>query len=167
MIHWRPMTPGDLAQVLEIANILHPNYPERIEIFADKLAFDPEGCQIAETAPDGMVGYGFSHLWQQGLPPLLDCELGLPPPDADCQHLHDIALLPQVRGQGGPRMFLSMLEQLARRRGFSRLTLVAIKGQDNYWKSKGFQPIAKDSPSLSERLDSYGAGVTYMVKTIP
>ena len=166
MITWRPMTIGDLSSVLEIADILHPNYPERIEIFADKLAFDPEGCKIAETPELGMVGYVFSHLWKRGLPPLLDCELGQAPPDADCLHLHDIALLPAARGLGGPRLFLGMLENLARQRHLTWLTLVAIKGQEDYWLAKGFSPVSPD-PLLQDRLDSYGAGVTYMVKTIP
>jgi len=165
MIRWRPMTPGDLSGVLDIATILHPNYPERIEIFADKLAFDPAGCMIAETPESGMVGYVFSHLWKRGLPPLLDCELGQAPADADCLHLHDIALLPAARGLGGPRLFLTMLENLARQRGLTWLTLVAIKGQENYWQAKGFTPVSPDS-ALRQRLDSYGAGVAYMVKTI-
>lgn len=165
MIRWRPMTDGDLPQVLDIATILHPDYPERIEIFADKLAFDPDGCKIAETPEIGMVGYVFSHLWKLGMPPLLDCELGQAPPRADCLHLHDIALLPAARGLGGPRLFLEMLENLARQRGLAWLTLVAIKGQDGYWQAKGFTPASAGS-ALRERLDSYGPGVTYMVKTI-
>ncbi|MGE4281367.1 MAG: GNAT family N-acetyltransferase [Magnetospirillum sp.] len=166
MIIWRPMIAGDLDQVLEIANVLHPNYPERIEIFADKLAFDPEGCKIAETSASDMVGYVFSHLWQKGLPPLLDCELGRAPAHADCLHLHDIALLPKARGQGGPEGFLDLMENLARKRRLVWLTLVAIKGQAAYWQAKGFSPVRPDS-LLQDRLDSYGDGVTYMVKTIP
>lgn len=165
MILWRPMSGADLPRVMAIADVLHPNYPERLEIFADKLAFDTDGCRIAQDADSAVVGYAFSHSWRVGLPPMLDCELGPLPPDCDCQHLHDIALLPAARGLGGPRDFLRHMLELARRRGYKHLTLVAIKGQDLYWQGKGFVPFSS-TPALQQRLDSYGQGVTYMTKTI-
>ena len=166
MIHWRPMREADLPAVLRIAEILHPNYPERLEIFADKLAFFPAGCRVVEDAGSTMLGYAFAHVWSQGLPPLLDQPLGAIPGAADCLHLHDIALMPQIRGQGGPTLYLNELEALARTRGLSALTLIAIMGQDGFWRGKGFREFAASTPDLRARLDSYGSGNSYLCRDV-
>ncbi|OJX81295.1 GNAT family N-acetyltransferase [Magnetospirillum sp. 64-120] len=163
MIHWRPMTPGDLARVLEIANTLHPDYPERIEIFADKLAFDPDGCRVLADG-DKVVGYGFAHGWTLGLPPLLDAELGAPPGPTDCLHLHDVAIMPQARGGGRVGLYLDHLESLASRRRLDWLGLIAITGKDGYWKAKGFTAMTTPGAGLSQRLASYGDGNHYLIR---
>lgn len=165
MIRWRPMTDGDLAQVLDIATILHPDYPERIEIFADKLAFDPDGCRVLADG-DTVVGYGFAHGWTLGLPPLLDAELGAPPGPTDCLHLHDVAIMPQARGGGRVGLYLEHLEKLASRRRLDWLGLIAIAGKDSYWKAKGFCVMTESGAQLSQRLASYGAGNCYLVRRL-
>jgi GNAT superfamily N-acetyltransferase len=166
MIQWRPMRVDDLPAVLRIAETLHPNYPERIEIFADKLAFFPTGCQVVEDAGGKMLGYAFAHVWSQGLPPLLDQPLGALPGPADCLHLHDIALMPQIRGQGAPALYLNHLETLARTQGLSALTLIAIKGQDGFWRGKGFREFTPPTAELTARLGSYGSGNSYLCRDV-
>ena len=163
--HWRPMMVADLPLVQDIAARLHPHYPERAEIFADKLAFFPAGCHVAEGGGGAALGYVFAHVWTQGAPPLLDTPLGPPPGAADCLHLHDIALLPAARGQGGAERMLARLNHLAHAAGMAALTLVAIRGQEAYWCSKGFVQVPL-TQELAERLASYGDGVAYMRKAV-
>lgn len=165
MIHWRPMTRGDLSQVLDVATILHPGYPERIEVFADKLAFDPDGCRVLAEG-DKVVGYGFAHGWTLGLPPLLDAELGMPPGPTDCLHLHDVAVMPQARGGGRVDLYLDHLENLASRRRLDWLALIAINGKDGYWKAKGFTVMTAPDGGLAQRLASYGDGNQYLIRRL-
>lgn len=165
MIRWRAMRTGDLDAVMTIAAALHPGYPERVETFADKLAFHGQACRILEE--DGRAaGYGFAHRWCLGLPPLLDAPLGRPPAAFDCVHLHDVALVPQVRGQGGVETYLDHLEELAAAEGFAHLGLVAVTGKDGYWRGKGFGRHKHDAPDLERRLASYGPGNVYLVRRL-
>ncbi|MBR9970351.1 GNAT family N-acetyltransferase [Magnetospirillum sulfuroxidans] len=166
MILWRPMRGDDLPAVLRIAETLHPDYPERIEVFADKLAFFPAGCRVVEDADGAIRGYAFAHVWSQGLPPLLDQPLGPLPGPADCLHLHDIALMPQIRGHGGATLYLNQLEALAQARGLPALTLIAIKGQDGFWRGLGFKEFIAPTAELTARLGSYGSGNSYLCRDV-
>lgn len=165
MMRWRPMRADDLPQVMAIAGHLHPGYPERQEIFADKLAFYPVGCQVV-AEDDTVFGYGFAHVWSLGLPPLLDTPLGALPAGRDCLHLHDVALMPQAQGAGRVDVYLDHLQTLARADGIHRLSLIAIAGKDKYWRGKGFQDFRPDDGELQRRLDSYGRGNLYLCRRL-
>jgi hypothetical protein len=165
MMHWRPMRAGDLPQVMAIADRLHPGYPERREIFADKLAFYPDGCQVL-AADDAVFGYGFAHVWSLGLPPLLDTPLGALPAGKDCLHLHDVALMPQAQGAGRVDVYLDHLQTLALAASIDTLTLIAIAGKDKYWRGKGFLDFRPGDGELQRRLDSYGSGNLYLCRRL-
>lgn len=165
MMHWRPMRADDLPQVMVIAAHLHPGYPERQEIFADKLAFYPEGCQVV-AEDDTIAGYGFAHVWSLGLPPLLDAPLGALPAGRDCLHLHDVALMPQAQGAGRVDVYLDHLQTLALADSIDRLSLIAIAGKDSYWRGKGFQDFRPCDGELQRRLDSYGSGNLYLCRRL-
>lgn len=165
MMRWRPMRADDLPQVMAIAAHLHPDYPERLEIFADKLAFYPAGCQVLAEDND-VFGYGFAHVWSLGLPPLLDSPLGALPAGRDCLHLHDVALMPQAQGGGRVDVYLDHLQTLAVGAGIEVLTLIAIAGKDGYWRGKGFQDFRPGNGELQRRLDSYGRGNLYLCRRL-
>lgn len=158
---WRPMRANDLEAIMSIAENLHPDYPERLDIFADKLAFCPLGCQVVEDGGT-LLGYGFAHGWSLGLPPLLDTPLGYPPGPIDCLHLHDIALMAQIRGLGLVDLYLDHLRPLAQSLGVAALSLIAVAGKDGYWRGKGFGDFSPPNAALRQRLASYGNAAVYL-----
>lgn len=79
---WRAMHAGDLPDVERISAIVHPRYPERDEVPAERLRLFPAGCLIA-TYNTMTVGYAIAHPGKIGQPPPLDTLLGTLPPDAD------------------------------------------------------------------------------------
>lgn len=166
-LSWRAMTIQDLGAVGDIAALVHPKYPERPEIFADKLAFFAQGCMVAENPGGVVVGYAFAHPWLIGLPPVLDAPLGPRPRGADCLHLHDVAVLPDWRGMGATAHVLDTLLGLAVPTRVSALTLVAITGQDGFWRSRGFAPFGPVGAPLDRRLASYGGACAYMIRPVP
>lgn len=166
MMRWRPMRADDLPQVMAIAAHLHPGYPERLEIFADKLAFYADGCRVLVEDDDTIAGYAFAHVWSLGRPPLLDAPLGALPGPVDCLHLHDVALMPQAQGAGRVDVYLDHLQALALADSIDRLSLIAIAGKDSYWRGKGFQDFRPCDGELQRRLDSYGSGNLYLCRRL-
>ncbi|HLN26063.1 MAG TPA: GNAT family N-acetyltransferase [Patescibacteria group bacterium] len=153
---WRALAPGDLAAVARIAAQVHPNYPERPEIFAERLALFPAGCFLLVDAQGQACGYALSHPGTLGAPPPLDSLLGALPAAADCLYLHDIALLPAARGAGAPAALLTLLRPLARSLALPRLALVAVNGSADYWRGHGFAEV-------DAGVGSYGEGCVYLV----
>lgn len=152
------MRPADLDAVAAIAAVVHPGYPERPQVFADRLTLFPAGCLMAEE--DGRpLGYCLSHPGIIGQPPALDTVLGALPRAADCLYLHDVALLPEARSRHLGAALAGLLEDVARAQGFDRVALTAVNNSDGFWQRLGYgaQPCAK--------LASYG-DATYRVKRL-
>jgi GNAT superfamily N-acetyltransferase len=149
---WRPMRADDLAEVERIADIVHADYPERPEIFAERFAMFPQGCFVTGG------GYAIAHPARLGEPPALDGLMGGTPAGADALHVHDVALLPELRGRGLGSAALLAFRALAQAHGYARMSLVSVHGSGPYWARFGFA----DSPA-SAALASYGAEARYMV----
>jgi acetyltransferase (GNAT) family protein len=82
----------DLPEVDRIADAVHTDLPERLEIFLEKFRLFPEGCFALEQ--DGkLVGYGISHPWTLNEIPPLDSFYPI-----QCLYLHDVAIIPEARG---------------------------------------------------------------------
>lgn len=154
------MTGSHVDRVVAIADRLHPNNYERPEVFLNRLALFPDGCRVL-MGEAGMVGYAFAHPARLFQPPPLDTVFDAFPSPAECLHLHDIAVLPEMRGRGATGRFLDWLRQVARRDGIAKLALVAVNGSVEYWCRHGFAPAS--DPALDKVLGSYGGGGTYMV----
>jgi GNAT superfamily N-acetyltransferase len=155
---WRQMMNADLPTVEAIADVVHPDYPEAPEVFANRLALFPQGCFMA--VEDGKaLGYCIAHPGKLGVPPPLDTLMKALPADADCLYLHDLALLPESRGRRLGAALVARLEQVARATGFTRIALTAVNNSDGFWESVGFQPVPCDA------LASYGEA-TYRVKVL-
>ncbi|MAM76320.1 GNAT family N-acetyltransferase [uncultured Tistrella sp.] len=161
---WRPLTAADLDRLNEIADAVHLDFPERAEVPAERLHLFPAGC-FAAIADGRMVGYAVTHPWIDGHPPALDSLLGAIPGDADCLYIHDVALLPEVRGQGLARQLVAMLDGLARDQGLPRLALTAVGGSAPGWAAMGFRARDVDPASpLAAKLASYEADARYMTR---
>ena len=154
---WRAMAASDLDAVMAIADRLHPDYPERRDVLAEKLALFPAGCQIL-AAGGPAAGYAFAHPAQAGIPPALDTMMHELPAKADALHLHDVALLPEARGNGRVGALLDYLTGVARDAGLPQMTLVAVHGTVDYWRRLGFTPAQGGVASY--------AGGTYMARRL-
>ncbi|MBR1129941.1 GNAT family N-acetyltransferase [Bradyrhizobium iriomotense] len=161
--HWRPARASDLPAISAIAVRIHPDLPERPEVFAEKMRLYPDGCR-ALIADDEIVGYGLAHPWKQHRIPLLDVFLELIPDDADCIYVHDVAVLPDFRG-GASRAYVADIEKLARASGIAALALVSVYATRPLWERSGFRPVPPDT-QLRAKLASYGDGATYMLRDL-
>lgn len=156
---WRRMRRADLPAVEAIAALLHQGYPERPEVFAERLALAPGFCGVLVAPPGPLLGYAVTHPWsaERG-PPALDSLLGGLPGGADAWHVHDIALLPEARGSGLADRLLAALEGRALRAGLRCATLVAVAGKSGHWSRRGFRPAQAPEAALG----SYGEGAVFM-----
>jgi ribosomal protein S18 acetylase RimI-like enzyme len=160
---WRPMQTADIGDVIAIAAIVHPGYPETDDVLAERLALYPAGCFILDR--DGAaLGYLLSHPWRYADPPRLNMRLERLPEQPDTYYLHDIALLPEAQGLGAAAAMAEQLADLARASGFANISLCAVNGSAPFWQRRGFMPVVQ--PALAVRLESYGADVRFMVRVL-
>jgi Acetyltransferases len=158
------MAPADLPAVLRVAAEVHPGYPERDEVFAERLALHPGGCLVLEGDGDPL-GYCISHPWR-GEPPALDTLLGALPPRPDTWYLHDVALLPAARGLGAPAALLACLRERAAAAGLLALALTAVNDSAPYWRRQGFEVVPASDAKQREKLLSYGPDARRMVSPV-
>lgn len=162
--HWRPARISDLPAIGAIAARIHPELPERPEVFAEKMRLYPDGCRVL-VAGDAIAGYGLSHPWKQHRIAPLDGFLERLPDDADCLYVHDVAVLPDFRG-GVARDYVATIEVLARASHITTLALVSVYATRPLWERLGFRPVTADAP-LRAKLASYGENATYMLRGLP
>jgi len=161
--HWRPAHTSDLPAISAIAARIHPDLPERPEVFAEKMRLSPDGCRVL-VAGDEIAGYGLAHPWKQHQIPPLDRFLERLPEDADCLYVHDIAVLPDQRG-GVTRAYVTGIAELAHATGIAALALVSVYATRPLWERLGFRAVAADA-ALHAKLASYGEGATYMLRDL-
>lgn len=160
---WRGLLAPDLPAVARIAAVVHPDFPERTEVLAEKAALFPQGC-FALTRRGSLCGYALSHPWTLDDIPPLDAFLGGLPAAPDCLHLHDVAILAAARGAGAASAVEALLAAAARAQGLGTIALVSIYGSDRLWRRLGYRPRAR--ARLHEKLEGYGAGALYMTKAL-
>lgn len=161
---WREMRSDELRDVARVAAIVHPLYPEKDEIFAERLRLHASGSRVLTDGAGAIIGYVVSHPWRFGAAPALDSLLGAIPADSDCYYIHDIALLPVARGQGAAQSCVAGLADHARRSGFTRMALIAIAGTQDFWEKQGFAAV--DDPALAAKLASYDPSARYMSRAL-
>jgi len=160
---WRPMQPADLAAVNVLAAVIHPDYPEDEGVFAERLRLYPQGCRVLER--DGRVAaYAVSHPWLDRAPPALNALLGELPARPSTYYLHDIALLPELRGSGASVQVVVSLIGQARSEQLPSLSLIAVNGSAGFWQRQGFEAVV--SNALAEKLRSYGEDARFMMRTL-
>jgi GNAT superfamily N-acetyltransferase len=162
MASWREMTVGDIPGILRVADEVHPDLPESSEMFTERVNLFPQGCLILTNADGEVCGYIISHPIPYHQPPALDSLLGEINPEANQYYIHDLAILPKLRGQrcaaGGVKKLLKIAEER-----FPSTCLISVYSTSAFWARFGFiiEPIDDDAV-LKEKLRDYGDGATYM-----
>jgi GNAT superfamily N-acetyltransferase len=150
-----------MARVQAISELIHPTLPERLEVLDEKRRLSPGTC--LGYGGGEIQGYGIAHPWLFGRIPALDVYLDGLPPVPDCLFVHDVALLPHVRGRGAAIRFIRRLDGLARADELRGLACVAVYGAERVWSQLGFEVVA--DRDLDEKLRAYG-GALYMVRRL-
>lgn len=157
-MHWRAMAPTDLSDIDRIARIVHPDFPERIEAFDEKLALSPSTHFVAADEDGAVRGYACAYPWLDHDVPKLDTLIGKLPDDIAVLYIHDVALLPTARGLGLIESLIPRLEFLAREADLRALTLTAIYGSEVAWFRYGFERVPLDE-KLKRQIAHYGSAV--------
>ncbi len=154
------MRADDLPRLMAIAAVLHPTFPEREEVFAERLALFPAGALML-VGDGNTIGYGIAYPGKLGQPAALDTLIGSLPAAPDTLYLHDVAILPPGRGNGAAGGLVSRLSAVATEAGLATLSLVAVYGAGKLWARHGFMP----RPDLVSpaKMATYGDGAVYMV----
>ncbi len=149
--------------MVAIQGEVHPLLAERREILADKMRLFGEGCLVLE-GPGRCLGYAIAHPWRLGAVPPLDTLLGALPKAPDCLFIHDVAVLPEARGQGAGGTYVRRMFRLARDRSLPKLALVSVYGTSPVWQRCGFE--LADRTAARKDLLSYGGGARYMTAEV-
>lgn len=161
---WRPMTAGDVDDVVLVAAAAFPGHFEARACFEERLALFPRGC-FALASADAVRGYLIAYPWTFGAIPPLDSLLGGLPDARDAWYLHDLALHPDMRGQGHARPIVERIAREARAARAGRIALVSVNGTVPFWRGMGFESVTGD-PAIARKLRSYGEGAAYMARTL-
>ena len=157
---WLPLLPADVESVKRIADIVHPTLPESMEVFLEKVILYPLGCR--KLMFDNILsGYGICHPWRLNSVPRVDCFLNTLPPHPDCLYIHDIAILPQARGQNAAGIYIDYIKQLAIEYSIPSIALVSVYGTNVLWNRFGFHGV--ELTQLDNPLATYGKSAQYMV----
>lgn len=160
------MSEADLPAVLAIANEVHPSFPEDAAVFAERLQLYPAGCLVFSTK-DGIAGYVVSHPWRAKDPPPLNSRLDALPVRPETYYIHDIALLPELRGTGAAALAVALLVARAGREKLATASLVAVNNSAGFWVRHGFRDIASGKivdATLVRKLRGYGGAAAFMVR---
>lgn len=160
---WRLASATDIQAITGVAEVVHPTFPERPEVFAEKLSLLPSGCFVL-VRHEEVVGYGLSHTWMLNSIPPLDSFLETTPGVADCLYVHDVAVLAEARGHGSAGLYVEMMVDRARQLGVDFLALVSVYRTQPFWARYGFE-IA-NAPDLGTKLRSYGSTAKYMTRNL-
>ncbi len=151
------MRESDLSSVNDIADVVHVNYPEDVEVPAERLALYPKGCFVLDQA--GQVkGYIVSHAWRFGHAPKLNSLLGRIE-NPDILYLHDLALLPATQGHGAGAEIVKTLVKLVQQEKLKAICGVAVNNSVPFWERQGFAVHQDNAPDVS----SYGDDARYIV----
>jgi ribosomal protein S18 acetylase RimI-like enzyme len=162
-MNWRAMSALDIGAVEAIAARVHPDFHERAEVLAERVALYPPGAHLLEIG-ERPVGYVLSHPWAADAVPALDTPLGALPAAPDTYYFHDLALLPVARRVGAGSLMVAALARHAAARELGQMSLVAVGGSAPFWERHGFRP--RDLPALAGNLRSYSAEARYMVRML-
>jgi len=161
---WRAMTPADLDAVAALAAIGFPDHFEGRDCFENRLTLNPSGCLVLAEGDGPPTGYLVAYPWPAGAAPALNTLITAIPAGAAVMYLHDLALHPEVQGQGWSRPVVERLADEARAAGWTALALVAVNNAAGFWERHGFAVV--DTPGMAAKLASYGPDARYMVRTL-
>ncbi|KAJ2986083.1 hypothetical protein NUW58_g5198 [Xylaria curta] len=159
MALWRPLDIDDVEGVVRVANVVHTQLPERDIVFAERARLFPEGCLVLVEETQ-VRGYAISHPIRHRKPPALDSLLGEIAPEADQFYIHDVCILPELRGRGHALDAINKLLAIAER--YPTTCLVSVYGSVLFWARFGFRSPAAVDNALSDKIRGYGDNATYL-----
>lgn len=158
------MTAADLDAVARIAVIGFPDHFEGRPCFENRLTLNPSGCFVLAAGDGEPQGYLVAYPWRADSAPALNTPIPAIPADATVIYLHDLALMPGVRGGGWSRPIIERIADDARAAGWPALTLVAVNDAAPFWERHGF--VVADPPGMAGKLAGYGPGARYMSRRL-
>jgi len=158
MATWRIMTLSDIKEVLRVADKVHPDLPESEAMFTERVKLFPEGALVLVERSE-VCGYIVSHPIRNRQPPTLDSLLGEIACDADQYYIHDLAMLPKMRGQGHTVECMNQILGVAER--YPTACLVSVYGTTPFWNRFDFVAGPVDGV-LTEKLRGYGKEAIYL-----
>jgi hypothetical protein len=108
--------------------------------------------------------YGLSHPWMLNSIPPLDTFLKQMPTHPNCLYVHDVAVLPKIRGHASAGLYIERMVECAQRIRVEFLALVSVYDTHPLWKKYGFKIM--NDPLLDPKLQSYGPTAKYMVRDL-
>ena len=162
-----PMTMAHIAEAIHVqTRAFAEDLRESPEVFSDRMERFGEYFRVAFMG-ERMVGYMISFPWKLGDTPVNNQKFPAVLPEPDCFYIHDIALLPEARGQGISRAMLDEAYQTALQLGFDAVSLVAVGQSGSFWDKVGFVPYTQVGSRKLERIrDIYGPGARLMALPI-
>jgi hypothetical protein len=152
---WEEMSCGDLSEINDLARLIWgKEFYESPEVFEEKYWRWPWGCFVYRDGPC-VLGYAFSHPWYKMNPPRLNQKLGTTA-GANTYHIHDIALLPGLRGKGLLKQVMPLIELQGKK--FDSMSLVGVNNSRSIWEKYRFQTV----PNLD--VSQYCESAVYMIK---
>ncbi|KAF1845197.1 uncharacterized protein K460DRAFT_366081 [Cucurbitaria berberidis CBS 394.84] len=159
---WYKLSVNDTESLLSIANKIHPDLPESLEVFIERINLYPEGClALIDEQGKGnkLYGYVISHPIIRRQPPALNSLLKEISPDADQYYIHDLAILSEARGCGFAQECISKLLAIAER--FETTSLISVYDSTSFWGRFGFVSGESDN-GLERKLRDYGEDAVYL-----
>ncbi len=161
----RPLTLQDLPGLLAVQRACYgAGYIESASVYARRLA-SPAQCSWVIEQAGHICAYLAAYGSAQGkVTPLHgDFEAADAP---DTLYLHDMAVLPELAGQGLAQTLLTALWHGAVARALSRSALVAVQGSQGFWERHGYATHPLKDAAQHQRLDGYGPGAVYMQRRL-
>ena len=162
-LSWTPLDARDLAGAIALAESAFPSHFEDPACFEERLERAPEWCFVLRDQNGDVRGYLIAYPWPLGLIPPLNALLGSVAIDSPSLFLHDLALAPDLGGQGLASEAVEMLVGVAEDRGITSIALVAVNDTIGFWKRRRFAP---ESAANGDDLSKYGPCAGYMVRRL-
>ena len=157
---WRELFVKDIKSLARVADKIHPDLPERDEVFAERAKLFAGGCMgLTVGKSNELGGYVISHPIKYLQPPALNSLLGEIASDANQYYIHDLAILPELQGRGLARKCVNKLLAIAKQ--YPTTCLISVYGTQHFWSRFGFVPVQIDDV-LEKKLLEYGEDATYL-----
>lgn len=158
------MTIEDLDGVVAVAALAFPDHFEERVRFEERLMLSPSSCFVLVDPYRVVMGYLIAFPWPLDRVPPLNSAIGAIPEDAEALYIHDLALIPEARGQDYTRAIIDRIIAQAQASGWKAVALVAVNQSVDFWSRNGFE--VRDLPGMREMLASYGEDARYMVRNL-
>jgi GNAT superfamily N-acetyltransferase len=136
------MAEHQLQEVSDLADEVYPkDLYESFEALRSRWLAYPQGAIVLLDPDSTMVcGYSFFHPWFSDLIVPLNTILKKVPRTRTA-YLHDMAIMPELRGEGyGADLALNTIDRIISQ-GFRQVNLVAVMDSQTFWQKVGFSPI--------------------------